>query len=74
MHIHLLKLEREKQILYITIYMWNLKKIGIGDLIYKANIETEVQRKKTFDFQGKKGDGMKWETATDTYALLVQNR
>ena len=42
MHIHLLKLEREKQILYITIYTWNLKKIGIGDLIYKANIETEV--------------------------------
>ena len=34
------KSEREKQILYINTYMWNLKKNGTEDLIYKAEIET----------------------------------
>ena len=34
--------EREKHISYINAYMWNLKKIGIDDLIYKAEIETQL--------------------------------
>ena len=34
--------EREKQILYINAYMWNLKKIGADDLIYKVEIETQM--------------------------------
>ena len=37
------KSEREKQILYINVYMWNPeKKNGIDDLIYKAEIETQT--------------------------------
>ena len=36
------KSERVKPILYINAYMWNLKKIGIDDLIYKAVIETQT--------------------------------
>ena len=36
------KSEREKQIWYTNAYMWNLKKIGIDDLIYKAEIETQM--------------------------------
>ena len=36
------KSEGEKQISYINMYMWNLKKIGIDDLIYKAEIKTQT--------------------------------
>ena len=34
--------ESGKQISYINPYMWNLKKIGTDDLIYKAEIETQT--------------------------------
>ena len=36
------KSEREKQMSYINAYMWNLKKIDIDALIYKAEIETQT--------------------------------
>ena len=36
------KSEGEKQIWYINAHMWNLKKIGIDDHIYKAKIETQT--------------------------------
>ena len=29
---------------YINTYMWNLKKNGIDDLIYKAKIKAQMQR------------------------------
>lgn len=36
------KSEREKQIAYINTFMWDLKKIGIDDLIYEAKLETRM--------------------------------
>ena len=36
------KSKREKQVSYINAYMWNLKKTGIDNLIYKAEIETQM--------------------------------
>ena len=39
------KSEREKQISYINTY----EKIGIDDLIYKAEIETQMQRTNVWD-------------------------
>ena len=35
----------EKQILYINTYMWNLKKIGIDNLICKADGDTDIENK-----------------------------
>ena len=32
--------------MYINAYMWNLKKTGINDLIYKAEIEADVENKR----------------------------
>ena len=36
------KSEGDKQISYINAYMWNLKNIGIDDLIYKAEIDSQT--------------------------------
>ena len=36
------KSERENQVSYINAYMQNLKKTGIDNLIYKAEIETQT--------------------------------
>ena len=49
------KSERENQILYINTYMWNLKKNGIDDLIYKAEIEIQMQGTNIWTPRGKKG-------------------
>ena len=35
--------------------MWNLKKIGIEDLIYKAEIETQMQRANIWIARRKEG-------------------
>ena len=40
-------LEREEQISSINTYLWNLKKNGTDDLICKAEIETDVENKRT---------------------------
>ena len=42
MILSLLQSEREKQILYINAYMWNLKKTDADDLIHKAEIGTQM--------------------------------
>ena len=36
------KSEREKQILFINAYMWNLEKNGIVGFICRAEIETDI--------------------------------
>ena len=48
--------------------MWNLKKNGTNELIYK----TESQMQKTnLGYQGgKRGIGINWEIGIDTYTLL----
>ena len=43
------------------------EKIGIDDLIYKADTETHVENKGT----DTKGVGMNWEIGIDIYTLLI---
>ena len=38
-----MKLDRERQISYDITYMWNLKKNGTNELIYKTEIESQIQ-------------------------------
>ena len=46
-----MKSERERQILYGIIYMWNLK-YDTNKLIYKT--ETDSRRKQIYDYQGER--------------------
>ena len=46
------------------------EKIGIDDLIYKAEIETDVENK-SMDNKGERGGGgMNWEIGIDRYTLI----
>ena len=50
--------------------MWNLKKTGGDNLIYKAEIETQRQRTDIWIPRGKRGE-RNWELRMDTYTLLT---
>ena len=39
-----MKLYRQRQMPYDTTYMWNLKKNGTNELIYKTEIESQMPR------------------------------
>ena len=45
------------------------EKIGIDNLIYKAERETDVENK-CMDIKGEGGGGMNWEIGIDIYTLL----
>ena len=51
--------------------MWHLKKIGIDDLICKAEVERQMWRTNNKQMDTKVGggvvSGMNWETGTDIY-------
>ena len=49
------------------------EKIGIDDLIYKAEIETDYRRREqTYGYQGGRGGGgINWEIGIDIYILLI---
>jgi len=62
------KSEREKQILYINAYMWNLEKWYRWFYLQNRNRETDVENKHGYQ----RGWGeMNWETGIDIYALLI---
>ena len=63
--------ERKKQILYINVYMLNLKKIDIEDHIYKAEIDTDLENK-CMDTMQWRGGGMNWEFGIYIYITLYQ--
>ena len=53
--------------------MWNLKKIGMDNFIYKAEEENkQMQRINIWITRGKVAGGMNWETDTDIYTVLVK--
>ena len=63
------KSEREKQVLPINAYMWNLKKIVWVILFTSRNRDTDVEKK---HMNTKEGWGkMNWETEIDIYTLLI---
>ena len=41
-HIEWSKSDTERQISYDITYMWNLKKIGTNELIYKTEVESQM--------------------------------
>ena len=47
------------------------EKIGIDNLIYKAEIETDVENKSMDTKGGKRVGGMNWEIGIDIYTLLI---
>ena len=69
------KWEREKQILYINAYMWNLEKWYRWTGLQGRNWDTDVENK-LMDIKGGKqrcgGDGgvMNWEIGIDMYTLM----
>ena len=63
------KSDRERQISYDIIYVWNLKKKGTSELIYKTERIKDVE-KKNLHYQGGWGGGINWEIGIDIYMLL----
>ena len=67
------KSEREKQILYINAYMWNLEKWCRWTGLQGRNRDTDVENKGMDTKGGKVGlgsGGMNWEIGTDMYTLI----
>ena len=50
--------------------MWNLKKNGTNELIYKTEIVTDVKNKRTVSYLGEKWGRINWEPGIDKYRLL----
>ena len=69
------KSEREKQLLYINAYMWNLEKRCRWTSLQGRNWETDVENKR-MDTKGGKwcggggGGVMNWEIGIDIYTLI----
>ena len=63
------KSEREKQILYINAYAWNLEKWYRWTGLQGRGGDADVENKRT-DTKGRRGDGMNWEAGIDIYTLL----
>ena len=59
------KSEREKQILYINAYMWNLEKWYRSSYLQSRNRDTDVENK-CMDTKGK-GGGRNWEIGIETH-------
>ena len=55
------KSEREKQILYINAYMWNLEKWCRWSYLQSRNRDTDVEKK----YMDTKGEGEWWEELGD---------
>ena len=51
-------------------YMWNLKKNDTNELIYKTEIESQMQKTNLWLPGGKHGGGINWEIGIDIYTLL----
>ena len=51
--------------------MWNLKKNGTNELIYKTEIDSQTQKKKLWLPRGKEGRGrVNWEFGINIYNQL----
>ena len=61
---------REKPILYINPYMWNLKKWYRWSSLQSRNRDSDVENKH-MDTKGEEGGGMNWEMGIDIYTLLM---
>ena len=62
------KSEREKQILYNIVYMWNLEKWYRWTYLQNRNRVTDVENKLTVT-NGERGKEINWEIGIDIYTL-----
>ena len=60
--------EREKHILYINAYRWNLEKWYSWAYLQGRNTDTDIEDR-LVDTVGEGGDGTNWESSTKTYTL-----
>ena len=67
-HIEWSQLVREKQILYINTYMWNLEKWYRWSYLQSRNRDIDIENKCIP--KGEEG-GMNWEAGTDIDTLLI---
>ena len=65
------KSEREKQISYINVYMWNPKKKKWYRRSYlqSRNRDTDIENKPMNTKEERRVDGMNWEIGVDIYTL-----
>ena len=68
-HTELSKSEREKQILYINAYMWNVEKWYRWTSLQDRNRDTDVENKR-MDTKGGKWGWWWWEIGIDMYTLI----
>ena len=61
-----MKSDRERQIPYDIVYMWNLK--SKNDT--KRNRLTDLENELMVTSGGRVGGGIDWEIGTDTYTIL----
>ena len=61
--------QTKKDKYYNIMYMWNLKKNGTNELIYKTEIESQMQKANLQLPRGKWGK-INWDIGTDIYTLL----
>ena len=64
------KSEREKQILYINTYMWNLEKWYRWTYLQSRNRDTDVESN-CMDTMGGKSTRMNWEIGTSIYTYYA---
>ena len=70
------KSEKEKQILYINAYMWNLEKWYRWTGLQGRNRDTDIENKRMDTKGGKAGQGggggdvMNWKIGIDIYTLI----
>ena len=67
------KSEREKQILCINPYIWNLEKSYWWTYLQGRNTDTVIKHR-LVDTAGEGGNGTNWETSFETYTLPYVNR
>ena len=67
------KSEREKQILHINTYTWNLGKWHRQSCLQSRNIDTDIGNL-CVDTRGDKAGVMSWEIGIDTYTVLILYR
>ena len=63
-----MKSEKEKQILYINAYMWNLEKWSGGTYFQGSNRDSDVENGHVGTVR-EGGDGTTWEISTDINTL-----
>ena len=64
-----MKSDTERQTSYDSAYRWIPKKRGIDELIYKTELESQMQKTNLW-LPWNKWGGTNWETGVDMYTLL----